>query len=236
MWEQRIQNEALNFYNLIFDQMIAAEGRLNYCVRWESDQQITATQRDQMEDMINRQYAHWVEWLRDYDCFPYDEVPVKIVGWAVADRNQLEWADNGVPIYVGNLDAGGAPQCPEACGRFFHQDGNYNSCPGGYDNHYDMSLWGTKGFGGGAGGDWGQRVSSEYILSTLTADHVHVIEHEIGHGFNLPDFYDAEQFPPTGLPPAVMQAGAADSIQPWDGWMLRRVWSELKAQDGRFDF
>ena len=62
-----------------------------------------------------------------------------------------------------------APQCAERCGRFFNQSGNYPNCPGGPSHHYDMSLWLTAGFGGGAGGDWGQRIGSEYYLSNLDA-------------------------------------------------------------------
>ena len=37
--------------------------------------------------------------------------------------------------------------------HFFHQDGNYSGCPGGAARHYDLSLWLTSGFNGGAGGD-----------------------------------------------------------------------------------
>ena len=56
------------------------------------------------------------------------------------------------------------------------QDNNYNSCPGGAARHYDMSLWLTSGMNGGAGGDWGQRVGSEYFLSAL--DNPHIWLHE----------------------------------------------------------
>jgi hypothetical protein len=65
--------------------------------------------------------------------------------------------------------------------RFFHQDGNYARCPGGKDGHYDMSLWLTDGFKGGAGGDWGQRLATEQFLSDVRSgkDSVHIFLHEM---------------------------------------------------------
>lgn len=39
-----------------------------------------------------------------------------------------------------------------------------------------MSLWLTAGMEGGAGGDWGQRVGSEYFLGAL--DNPHIWLHE----------------------------------------------------------
>lgn len=91
---------------------------------------------------------------RGWNNWPYPTVSVKVVGWAVRDRNQLQWSDNSVDIYVNNISEN-APQCSPDCGRFFHQDGNYSSCPGGALRHYDLSLWLTEGLGGGFGGDWG---------------------------------------------------------------------------------
>ena len=239
VWNNRIGNEALNFRNLIFDQIYATKGKLNYCVRWESNERVSLAQRNQISQLISTQVNNWVNtWLANYDGWAYPRIDVKVVGWAVKDRSVLDWADDGsMKVYVGDLDEGGAPRCPDTCSRMNHRDGNYGACPGGEPSHFDMSLWGTQGFGGGAGGDWGQRVSSSYILSVASRPQAeaHIIEHEIGHGFNLPDFYDPGQFPPTGLPKSIMQAGASDHITPWDGWMLRRVWTELsRQQPGRF--
>jgi hypothetical protein len=55
----------------------------------------------------------------------------------------------GFSLYT-DKDKQGIPQCAETCGRFFHQDNNYSKCPGGKNMHYDMSLWLTDGFKGGA--------------------------------------------------------------------------------------
>jgi hypothetical protein len=200
---------------LIFDQIHANKGTLKYCIRWESDETVTAAQRDKIATLASRVINNWNAQLAGYDNWPYGTITVKVTGWAVKNRATLAWSDTSVPIYVGDLDDGGAPQC--ASGTF------------------NMSLWGTKGWTGGAGGDWGQRVGSTYILNSLDLDEPHIIEHEIGHGFNLPDFYDANQFPPTGLPLTIMQAGASSRITAWDKWMIRRVWSELlRAKPSRF--
>ncbi len=63
-----------------------------------------------------------------------------------------------------------------------------------------MYLWLTSAFQGGAGGDWGQRMSEDYILAIMDNDEVHILEHEMGHGFGLPDFYEDNDRPPGGFP------------------------------------
>lgn len=240
VWENRIEMEALGFQNLIFDQVYANGGRLQYCVRWESEQRVGRDERRAIAQMIDAQVNHWVGgWLAGHDGWAYPRVDVRVVAWAVRERGVLADIDDAIEtVYAGDLDAGGAPKCPDTCARDARGNGNTDaSCPGGAAARFDMSLWGTDGFEGGAGGDWGQRVSSHYILDAALSPGAEsqIIEHEIGHGFNLPDFYEPAQFPPTGLPPAIMQAGASPTITPWDGWMLRRVWSELKRQQpGRF--
>ena len=59
------------------------------------------------------------------------------------------------------------------------QDGNYESCPGGAERHYDQSLWLTDGFEGGAGGDWGQRIGREYFMELLGSHNIHILLHEL---------------------------------------------------------
>lgn len=231
VWENRLREPVSTFYNLMLDQIFDNGGYLNYIVRWESSETVTATQRDQIEEMLNRQVNKWIgDWLSGYDCWPFGSIQVKVVAWAVADRNVLLWDDNSWDgtVYVGYTEEG-APHGPQDCNRFYHQDGNYPNCT---TDHFDMALWCTQGFGGGAGGDWGQRVSSTYILQNLNSENLHILLHEMGHSNGLPDFYVDEDFPPAstgGLPPCVMQAGAATYVTPWDGWMFRRVYSELKA-------
>lgn len=217
------------FRNYGWDQVMANGGSVNYCVRWDSSVAVTAAQRDQVHATLARQFKKWMDVMAGHNNWPYTNVPLKVVGWAVRDRNTLQWSDNSVDIYVNNI-LENAPQCAEPCGRFFHIDGNYSGCPGGAARHYDMSLWLTAGFGGGAGGDWGQRIGSEYYLSNLGADNVHILLHEIGHSFGLDDFYD---WTPTGQCCFIMKAGSATSITAFDTWMLRDWWRHLKNRYGR---
>src|SRR4051812_25309978 len=217
------------FKNYGWDQVMANKGSLNYCVRWDSDQPVTAQVRDQIHTALKRQSKKWIDQVAGFENFPYKEVPVKIVGWAVKNRSTLQWSDNSVDIYTGNLDGGGAPQCAPDCGRFFHQDGNYAKCPGGVTRHYDQSLWLTKGFQGGAGGDWGQRVGQEYFTGALAQEDIHIYLHEVGHTFGLDDFYD---WTPTGQCCFLMNAGSATRITDFDKWMLRDFWRHLKSRYG----
>ncbi|MFG2130959.1 hypothetical protein ACGFNV_24515 [Streptomyces sp. NPDC048751] len=221
------------FRNYGWDQVMANKGSINYCVRWESDAPVSAALRDRIHAALKKQFAKWmtamVENGKGHNAWPYTNVPVNIVGWAVKNRSTLQWTDNSVDIYTNNLDSGGAPQCAPDCGRFFHQDGNYSRCPGGVARHYDQSLWLTKGFQGGAGGDWGQRVGQEYFTGALVQENIHIYLHEVGHTFGLDDFYD---WTPTGQCCFIMNAGSATQITDFDKWMLRDFWRHLKYRWG----
>lgn len=95
---------------------------------------------------------------------------------------------------------------------------------------------------GGCGGDWGQRLSDDAYLNIINSGFgIHVLEHELGHGFGLTDFYGGEGekggFPPGGFPGgenSLMMAGSASKITDFDSWMLRYVWSKIKDESGRF--
>lgn len=152
--------------------------QVNYCVRWESGTAVTEAQRNQIATVLQAQHDKWMQWLIGFDKFPYSSVPVKVVGWAVSDKNLLQGSTSGIDVYT-NRDSGGIPECNPACGRFFHQDNNYGSCPGGAARHYDVSLWLTDGFSGGAGGDWGQRIGREYFMGALGTSNIHILLHEM---------------------------------------------------------
>ncbi|MFI5842177.1 cellulose-binding domain-containing protein [Catenuloplanes sp. NPDC051500] len=215
------------FRNYIWDQLTAAQGSINYCVRWDSSAPVSAALRDQIEVKLGQQFNKWIAAMAGFDGFPYTNVPVNVVGWAVRDRNTLQWTDNSVDIYVNNIREN-APQCAEPCGRFFNQSGSYPNCPGGYAHHYDMSLWLTAGMSGGAGGDWGQRVGSEYYVNSLNQENQHILLHEIGHGLGLDDFYDWDP----GVGGFLMKAGSATQITEFDKWMARDWWRHLKSRYG----
>ncbi|MFF5230737.1 cellulose-binding protein [Dactylosporangium sp. NPDC000521] len=216
------------FRNYGWDQVFANKGSINYCVRWDSSAPVSAALRDQIHASLARQFKKWMDVMAGHNGWPYQNVQLKVVGWAVRDRATLQWSDNSVDVYVNNIREN-APQCSEPCGRFFNQSGNYPNCPGGASHHYDMSLWLTAGMSGGAGGDWGQRVGSEYFVGALNNDNIHILLHEIGHSFGLDDFYD---WTPTGVGGFLMKAGSATSITEFDAWMLRDWWRHLKSRYG----
>nr|WP_245746216.1 hypothetical protein [Evansella caseinilytica] len=173
--------------------------------------------------MIHRQVNHWTSALIGYDGWPYGEIPVKVVGWAVADASQILDRQPDEIVYTDYIfdDLSRTdpripeklPIAPSELSRFENfRNPNY-SYPGGLDKRFDMYLWATESFGGGAGGDWGQRQSDDYILSTLDLDQVTIVAHELGHGFGLPDFYQDHECPPGGFPlPTIMWAGNSSTI------------------------
>ena len=226
--EESTYSDLYGFKNYGWDQVMANKGSINYCVRWDSTATVTATQRDQIQAALQRQFKKWMDVMAGHNGWPYAEVPVKVVGWAVRDRATLQWTDTSVDVYVNDISED-APECAQPCGRFFHQDGNYPNCPGGAGHHYDMSLWLTSGFSGGAGGDWGQRIGSEYYVGALSTDNIHILLHEMGHTFGLDDFYD---WTPTGVTNFLMNAGSATQITDFDAWMLRDWWRHLKSRYG----
>ncbi|KAL3471095.1 hypothetical protein BJX99DRAFT_33247 [Aspergillus californicus] len=225
VWEHEVStySDALGFENYGFDQVIAGGGKINYCVRWDSSETVTAAQREKIATAASRSYNKWIAGLAGFDDWPYDTVAVEVVGYAVRDTSLLEGDTTGLDIYT-TTDADGIPECDPVCGRFFHQDGDYSSCPGGDERHYDESLWLTDGFEGGAGGDWGQRVGQEYFMENLDTEDIHIYLHEIGHTFALDDFYD---WTPTGVTSFIMLAGSATEITEFDLWMLRDWWRNL---------
>ncbi|KAI9925995.1 hypothetical protein MW887_004454 [Aspergillus wentii] len=202
--EMSTYSDPLGFKNYGFDQVIDGKGKINYCVRWESDGSVSLAQRESVEKVIRRSYNQWIAKLAGFDGWPYESADVNVVGWAVKDESLLQGDTSGIQVYT-DTDDDGAPQCAPACGRFFHQDGDYASCDAGADRHYDQSLWLTAGFEGGAGGDWGQRVGSDYFMQNMDSDNMHIYLHEVGHTFALDDFYD---WTPTGQTSFIMNAGS----------------------------
>ncbi|MCG5217554.1 cellulose-binding domain-containing protein [Streptosporangium sp. KLBMP 9127] len=206
-----------------WDQIMANRGSISYCVRWDSAAKVSAELRDRIHAALARQFGKWTDALTGWDSWPYEKVPVRVVGWAVRDRSALEWRDDSVEVHVN-----AAAECALACSRFSHQDGDYSGCPGGAARHYDLSLWLTSGFPGGAGGDWGQRLGSEYLVGALAEEDIPVLQHEIGHTFGLDDFYDWDP----GVGGFLMKAGSAGRVTEFDRWMLRDWWRHLKSRYG----
>lgn len=156
----------------------ATSSVINYCVRWDSDEKVPAAQREQIATEVDNAYQKWFKWVYGWDNFPFDNVKVNVVGWAVKDKSLLEGSTEGLDIYT-DVDDEGIPQCAPSCGRFFHKDGDYSGCAAGADRHYDQSIWLTPGHDGGSGGDWGQRVATELFMSGIDGgDNMLYILHE----------------------------------------------------------
>ncbi|GMF23806.1 unnamed protein product [Phytophthora lilii] len=164
-----------------------------------------------------------------YDCWPFDDIDVKVVGFAVTDSSLLDWSDDSLgTIYEGSVDADGVPQCLDEC--YKHQDfaanADTSACSGA---PFDMSLWPTLGLGGGAGGDWG---------SAWTLKHAGEHRQRPATGccsrdrpwVGLPDFYQTTDKPADYFPVCIMDAGTSATITPADGWMLRRVLEHIKSR------
>jgi hypothetical protein len=183
------QPDPLKFANFGFNQVLATKGKLNFCVRFDSSKTVDAAQRKRIDAALKSQTKKWIDVLAGFDGWPYANVQVKIVGWASRREAQFPGLAPAEGRYYKDKDQGGIPQCAPSCGRFFNQNGNYAKCPGGAENHYDMSLWLTDGFRGGAGGDWGQRVGTEMFLAELGKNDIHIFLHEMVSRKDVDDRY-----------------------------------------------
>ena len=254
IWNNRISAEdstgtKSQRYNGIFDQIIAGNGELNYVIRWQSTKTISYETRQKFEDMIERNINSWTDYLVGYDNWPYEHVNVNVVGWAVADKNVLLDLHDDEVVWTNttydtihdenNAVPSALPNAPDELSRFEHfWDRNY-VYPG---TRFDMYIWATEGWGfGGCGGDWGQRMSDDFYLGALDSQYAMILQHEMGHGFGLTDFYGGEGasdgFPPGGFPgggTSVMMAGSSGVITDFDSWMLRYTWSKIRTESGRF--
>ena len=259
IWQNRIEREQSTVRrNTIFDQIVAGKGTINYVVKWQSYQTVTYEQRQQFEQMLSDCINAWNDWLVGYENWPYEHIEVKVVGWAVIDKNCLldlhddEIVYTDTKYYDAQYDTTNGrdtipdrePYAPSELSRFDHFTETDYEYPGGLDKRFDMYMWATQGFPdiGGCGGDWGQRLSDTAYLGMIQNGSLHVLEHEIGHGFGMTDFYggegESDGFPPGGFPGgenSIMMAGSAAKITDFDGWMLRYMWSKIKDDAGRFD-
>jgi hypothetical protein len=212
--------------NLKIYQIMANQGSLSYCVRWDSTVTINGTQRDQIESLIAKCDKQWIDQLTDWGCWPYPQVTVKVSLWAVRDRALLNWADSDTTAkVVVNSDA----SCPTDCGPWAPN----NSFPNCSTARYDEFFWldGTVTTFTGWGSATGYMMGADSFLSAATsnASTYVILVHEMGHSQGLDDFYDWQ---PSGWTSWVMYAGSSQSVTATDGWMLRDVWRHVRSQYG----
>ncbi|OWZ09613.1 Neutral zinc metallopeptidase [Phytophthora megakarya] len=238
IWENRIGPNApkrdanwnlLDYKNMIMDHIVHNKGTLNYCVRWDSTDKLSKTVASKFQDMLARQYAAWNHWLIGYNCWPYNEIKVNIVGFAVKEASLLDWSDDSFgPITVGDLDSEGVAQCDQTCYRSNDNIGSWSDTSGCKGEPFDLSLRPQQGLVGGFGFDFGQTINLENMLETIDQEQLEILSHEIGHGFGLPDFYKPEDKPNENWPKSIMMAGSSGVVTDSDGWMLRRVLEHVK--------
>ncbi|ETO81880.1 hypothetical protein F444_03853 [Phytophthora nicotianae P1976] len=224
IWNNRMKSEVEPYNNWIMDHLVANKGTINYCIRWDSSTtKLTKEIAQKLQPMLTRQHAAWNRWLIGYDCWPFDEIKVNIVGFAAKTASDLGWSDSSMgKLYIGDLDKDGAPQCPENCYRSVDgSPGGWSESSGCEGKPFDISLWPKQGLGGGWGTYWGQQVNLDDMLEHLDDDELEIVSHEMGHGFGLPDFY--QQPKPDNFKPCLMDAMTSSSVRDTDGWLLRRV-------------
>ncbi|EGZ14736.1 hypothetical protein PHYSODRAFT_333116 [Phytophthora sojae] len=233
IWDNRMKSDVESLDNWAMDHIVANKGTLNYCVRWDS-QTISLTKENakKIETMLNRQYAAWNHWLIGYDCWPYDEIKVNIVGWAGRKASDFEWSDDSLgKIYIGDLDQNGVPQCPQNCYRTPDGSGGWSESSGCEGEPFDISVWPTEGMTSGLGKYDFQQYGLEIVLEHMEEEQFYFAIHETGHSFGLPNFYEMPQ--PPNFKPCVMWALSSMTMKDTDGWMIRRV---LENKKHKYDF
>jgi hypothetical protein len=211
--------------NIKIYQIMKNNGALNYCVRWQSSTQITATDRQQMATLIGKCDKQWTDKLTGWGCWPYTNITVKVVIWAVTDASVLAgWSDSEGKMVV-NSDA----SCPSDCGPWAPNK-SFSSCSTAL---YDEFFWlnGSLTDYTGWGSATGFQMGASFFLSAAqrNANTETIVAHEMGHGHGLDDFYD---WTPSGWTSFVMLAGSSSVVTDTDGWMLRDVWRHVRSKYG----
>jgi hypothetical protein len=234
-WNAQLTNNITNREVWLLDSAIKGKGVINLCLRWGTDRPLTTDIRDKIAPAMQRWLNGWFKALGTYGCFPYpDGVTVNLTGMAVrpGQESLIEWSDNSIPIYT-ETDAEGEPMCPDSCSFFTNWSHEFPYCPEGEENHFDYSVWLNDSLSDGAGavgGDWGIRMPVDNFVNSLDQSSNFVVQHEIGHGFGMQDYYDWTGSTPDGG--SVMIVGTSSTITVGDTWLIRRVWKEQKSLRG----
>ncbi|KAE8988851.1 hypothetical protein PF005_g20103 [Phytophthora fragariae] len=219
--------------NWLMDKLVHNKGSINYCVRWYANRKLDKTTASKLQVILERHFNAWNDWLVGYNCWPFNQLKVKMVGWAAKEASQFGWKDESLgKVYEGTIDqSDGVPQCPDECYRYYDNVNQMwsdtSACQG---EPFDVSLSLKEDIPYGFGYDWGQEVSLNNTMEHLHDRNIMFIGHEIGHGFGLPDFYETKEKPAKDFPNSIMMAYSSTTITPSDGWMLRRVLDHVRAR------
>lgn len=187
-WVKNVRNECepvirgsgASAGNLIFHQLFAGGGSINFAVRWESNQTVTLQQRRNIAAMLYDGINQWIRPLMGFEDFPFGEIPVSVVGWAVQNENlildrqpnEIIWVNSNHDAPNSGYNTGFMASAPRERSRFLNYN-TINNTSGGHINYkwpesiggrngrYDLYLWLTHnkegGNGSAEGGDWGFR-------------------------------------------------------------------------------
>jgi len=166
--------------NLAFHQIFAGNGSINWAVRWESSDTVSLQERRRIAAMLYDGTNAWLRPLMGYEDWPFGEIPVAVVGWAVQSAdlirdqqpNETIWVNSTAASPNSGYNTGYMTSAPNARSRFINYNsinntsgghGNYKwpDSIGGLNGRFDKYLWLTKdkegGNGSAEGGDWGFR-------------------------------------------------------------------------------
>lgn len=160
-----------------FHQIHANKGYFNYCVRWDSKSNADSATRASVNRSIQTQFKKWMDVMKGFEGWPYDDVKVNIVGWAGRSTEQLPGPSQGYKIYT-TKDAQGVPVCDVKCSRARNPTGYKTACP---QSHYDNELWLKDGLKGGKGNFNFHQVGKEYYLGEMARGKrdIHIYLHEV---------------------------------------------------------
>ena len=212
--------------NIKIRQIMAHEGIMRYCIRWDSTETINATQRGQIEALLAVCERQWIDQLSGWGCWPYPEVDVQVTLWAARDRAFLDWPDGDTPAQI---VVNPSAECPSDCGPWSPRNDHASCSTALYDEFFwlDGSVTEFTGWGSATGFMMG---ASSFLDAASRNPDTHVIlAHEMGHSHGLDDFYDWQ---PEGWSSWIMWAGTAQYVTETDGWMVRDVWRHVRSDYG----
>ena len=201
---EHLPGNLYGFRNYGWDQVMANGGFINYCVRWDSSAPVSRgpARPDPRTRCRASSTSGWTSWP-GHNNWPYANVPVRVVGWAVRDRSHAA-VDGQLGRHLRQQHPRERPAVLRAVRTVLPPGRQLLRLPGRRRpplRHVavaDRRL--RRRRRRRLGPAHGQRV----LRRRLNTDNIHILLHEIGHTFGLDDFYD---WTPTGQCCFIMKAG-----------------------------